>query len=184
MKELTNLRRMTTTAVCIALCVVLPMAFHAIPNAGSVFAPMHIPVLICGLACGPVHGLICGLAGPFLSSVITGMPGMGYLPVMMVELAAYGLLCGFFMKLIHTGRLYVDLYISLIAAMLAGRVVAGIFRALIWTPGEYAAAAWISGYFVTALPGIAIQLVIIPSIVVALMKAGLIPRHGGAVAHT
>ncbi|MBQ6733332.1 MAG: ECF transporter S component [Lachnospiraceae bacterium] len=177
MKELTNIRRLTTTAVCIALCVVLPMAFHAIPNAGSVLAPMHIPVLVCGLACGPVHGLVCGIFGPLLSSLLTGMPGMGYLPVMMVELAAYGLLTGLCMKLIRTGRLYIDLYLSLILAMLIGRVIAGAFRALLWTPGEYAFAAWTAGYFVTSLPGILIQLAIVPTIVFALMKARLIPAR-------
>ncbi|MBR0163264.1 MAG: ECF transporter S component [Lachnospiraceae bacterium] len=177
MKELTDLKRLTMSAACMALCVVLPMAFHAIPNAGSIFAPMHIPVLICGLSCGPVHGLVCGLAGPFLSSVLTGMPGAGYLPVMMVELAAYGLLTGLFMRFIRTGKSYADLYLSLILAMALGRVIAGVFRALIWTPGEYAIAAWMSGYFVTALPGILIQLAIVPGIVFALMKAHLVPAR-------
>ena len=174
-EQRSGITRLTTTAVCIALCVALPMAFHAIPNAGSIFSPMHIPVLVCGLSCGPVYGRICGILGPVLSSVLTGMPGMGYLPVMIVELAAYGLLCGLFIRLIRTGKQYMNLYASLILAMLIGRVIAGAFRAILWTPGEYALAAWVSGYFVTSLPGILIQLAIIPGIVLALMKAKLIP---------
>ncbi len=165
------------TAACIALCVVLPMAFHAIPNAGSIISPMHIPVLLCGLICGWAFGLLCGLAGPLVASLITGMPPMAYLPPMMVELAVYGLLTGILMQWIRTGKIYADLYISLIAAMLVGRVVAGAAKALIFAGGNFTMAMWISSYFVTAWPGIVIQLALIPSIVFALEKAKLIPKR-------
>lgn len=165
------------TAACIALCVVLPMAFHAIPNAGSIMSPMHIPVLLCGLICGWAFGLLCGLAGPLVASLITSMPPMAYLPPMMVELAVYGLLTGILMQWIRTGKIYADLYISLIAAMLVGRVVAGAAKALIFAGGNFTMAMWISSYFVTAWPGIVIQLALIPSIVFALEKAKLIPKR-------
>lgn len=62
------------TAVCIALCYVLPLLFHGIQGAGQVFCPMHIPVFLCGLVCGWQFGLLCGLAGPALSSALCGMP--------------------------------------------------------------------------------------------------------------
>ena len=91
MTKMSILKRALICAVCIALCVVLPMAFHSIPDAGSILSPMHIPALLCGLVCGPWFGLLCGLAGPLLSSQLTGMPMMAYLPPMMVELAVYGL---------------------------------------------------------------------------------------------
>ena len=74
MNQMSYVKRSILTAVCIALCVVLPMAFHAIPNAGSIYCPMHIPVLLCGLLAGWPFGLLCGLAGPVLSSLLTGMP--------------------------------------------------------------------------------------------------------------
>ena len=45
-------KKLVSCALCIAIGVLLPMAFHVIPNAGSIFLPMHIPVLICGLFCG------------------------------------------------------------------------------------------------------------------------------------
>lgn len=83
--KLTPVKKLTFTAVCAALCLVLPMAFHSIPNAGTVFLPMHIPVLLCGLICGWPFGLICGIIGPFISSVITSMPPAAMLPSMMVE---------------------------------------------------------------------------------------------------
>ena len=165
------------TAVCIALCVVLPQAFHAIPNAGSIYLPMHIPVLLCGLICGWPYGLLCGLAGPALSALITGMPPAAVLPGMMVECGVYGLAAGLLMQLVRTKRLYADLYISLVAAMLLGRVVSGAAKALIFSAGSYSMASWVAGSFVTALPGIIIQLALLPSIVYALMRARLIPQR-------
>lgn len=172
---MTTVKKSIITAVCIALCVVLPMAFHAIPNAGSMYCPMHIPVLLCGLICGWQYGLLCGLVGPALSTLFTGMPPVAYLPSMMVEIAVYGTICGLMMKFIKTKKTYVDLYISLGAAMLCGRIIGGIAKALIFARGDYSLAAWATGYFVTSLPGIIIQLVLVPSIVFALMRAKLVP---------
>ena len=169
-----SVKNMTLTAVCIALCVVLPIAFHSIPDAGSVFLPMHIPVLICGMICGWPYGLICGLMGPLLSSALTGMPPVAILPAMMVECATYGMVSGIILKLVHTKNTYADLYIALVVAMLAGRVLSGIAKALIFMPG-ISMKAWIMASFVTALPGILIQLVFLPSVVQMLMKAKVIP---------
>ncbi len=177
MKEMSVVKKSIITAVCLALCVVLPQAFHAVPNAGSVYLPMHIPILLCGLICGWQYGLLAGVAGPALSTLFTGMPPVAVLPAMLVECAVYGLMSGLMMKLIRTRKTYLDLYISLIVAMLAGRIVAGIARALIFARGSTTIATWTTGYFVTSLPGIIIQLVLLPSIVFALMNAGLIPRR-------
>lgn len=177
MRSMSAVKRSILTAVCVALCVVLPQAFHSIPNAGSVYLPMHIPVLLCGLICGGSYGLLCGLAGPALSSLFTGMPAMAYLPSMMVECAVYGLAAGLVLGVLRTKKLYADLYVSLVVAMLAGRVMAGIAKALIFSAGSYSMAAWVTGSFVTSLPGIVIQLLLIPAIVSALMKAGLIPER-------
>ncbi|NLH02325.1 MAG: ECF transporter S component [Clostridiales bacterium] len=174
---MTTVKKSIITAVCIALCVVLPLAFHAVPNAGPTYCPMHIPVLLCGLICTWQYGLLCGLAGPALSSLFTGMPPVAYLPSMMVELAVYGTLCGVMMELVKTKKVYADLYISLAVAMLGGRIVGGLAKALIFARGEYSIAAWATGYFVTSLPGIIIQLALIPSIVFALMNSKLIPER-------
>ena len=165
MQKMSAVKKSIITAVCIALCVVLPQAFHAIPNAGSIYLPMHIPVLLCGLA------------GPALSALITGMPPAAVLPGMMVECGVYGLAAGLLMQLVRTKRLYADLYISLVAAMLLGRVVSGAAKALIFSAGSYSMASWVAGSFVTALPGIIIQLALLPSIVYALMRARLIPQR-------
>lgn len=177
MKTKHSLNKTVTTAVCIALCVVLPFAFHMIPEGGTLFSPMHLPVLLCGIVCGPFYGVLCGLSGPLLSGFITGMPAMAYLPTMMIELAIYGLVTGLMMRLIHTGKQITDIYISLLTAMLSGRILTGILRAFIFSSGSYSLKAWATGYFVTCFPAIIMQLVLIPILYVALQKASLVPNR-------
>ena len=154
MKKTFSAINLSLCALCIALCVVLPMAFHAIANAGPIFLPMHIPVLLCGLACGWPYGLVCGLLGPVLSGVLTGMPSPAVLPGMMVECGVYGLVSGL--------------------TMLLGRILSGVCKALIFAPATFTVAAWATTSFVTGLPGIVIQLVLLPTLVVALTKARLL----------
>ena len=174
--KLSPVKKIILTALMIALCVVLPIAFHSIPNGGSIFLPMHIPVLLCGLVCGWGYGGLCGLVGPLLSSLLTGMPPAAILPGMMVECCVYGLVTGLMMRYVRTGKTTFDLYLSLVAAMLLGRVLSGIAKALIFTPGM-SLAAWAAASFVTAIPGIIIQLVLIPLLVLALTKAKLLPHR-------
>ena len=162
-------------AVCAALGIVLPMAFHAIPGAGNAWLPMHIPVMICGLVAGPAPGAATGLLAPVLSSLLTGMPAAPILPSMTCALAVYGLVSGALGTHVRTGRLPLDLYVSLAGAMLAGRLVGGALQALIFLPGTYSLAAWVTGYFVTGLLGIVLQLVVVVPIVVSLERAGLVP---------
>ena len=173
---MTSVKKLVFTAACTALCLVLPMAFHAIPNAGQVILPMHIPVLLCGMICGWPFGAVCGLLGPLLSSVITGMPPAAMLPAMMVECAAYGFASGLLMKYIRTGKDNLDLYISLICAMILGRVVAGFAKAWFFTPGV-SPFAWVSTSLVTGVPGIVLQLAVLPLVVKALIRARLIPNR-------
>ncbi|MBQ1263898.1 MAG: ECF transporter S component [Oscillospiraceae bacterium] len=175
--KLFGMKNMIRAALCAALCVVLPMAFHAIPNAGSVILPMHIPVLLCGLICGWPWGFLCGLIGPALSSLLTGMPPAAILPAMMVECCTYGLVAGIMIALVKTKHRMANLYISLVTAMIVGRIVAGAAKALIFAVGEFGFAMWATSYFVTGLPGIIIQLALLPLVVVALEKARVItPR--------
>lgn len=177
MNKMSVVKKSIITAVCIALCYVVPLLFHGVQNAGRVFLPMHLPVFLCGLICGWQYGLLCGLAGPALSSLLTSMPPAAMLPSMMLELAVYGCVSGLMMRFIRTKNTYADLYISLIAALLCGRVVAGLLQALIFSKGAYSMTAWVSGYVVTSWPGTLIQLVLLPSVVFALMKAHLIPER-------
>ena len=160
-------RKLVMAAMCAALGVVLPQAFHMVPNAGSVLLPMHIPVLLCGLACG----LACGILAPLLSSLLTGMPPAAYLPSMLCELAAYGLVSGLMSQFIRLRSRTASVYVQLVSAMLAGRVVYGVVNALIFRAGSYSFQIFFTAAFVTALPGIILQLLVIPPILVLLQKA-------------
>ena len=173
---LSPLKKLVFTACCVALCVVLPIAFHSIPNAGSIFLPMHIPVLLCGLICGWPYGLVTGLLGPLLSNLITSMPAAAMLPSMMVECGIYGLTAGLMMRYLRTRNALTDLYISLVTAMVLGRVVAGLVKAFLLSPGT-PPFAWVTSSLITGIPGIVIQLVLMPIVVLALTKARLIPSR-------
>lgn len=173
--QFSPVKKMVFTAVCIALCLVLPMALHSIPNSGTVLLPMHIPVLLCGLVCGWPYGAVCGLLGPFISS-FTGMPPAAILPGMMVECATYGLVSGLMMRFVRTKCTVADLYISMITAMVLGRVVYGLSNAWLFAPGTQPF-AWVTTSLIAGIPGIAIQLIIMPAVVFALTRARLIPQR-------
>ena len=172
---MTTVKRTTLCAMCIALCYVLPIAFHSV-GLGSILSPMHIPVLLCGLVCGPVSGLICGIAGPCLSSLLSGMPPMMMLVRMVPELCFYGLLSGVMMRL-HTGRTVTDIYISLAVSMIMGRIAGGIATAVFFavTSGVYSIGLWLTGYFVEAVPGIVAHLILVPVLYMTLEKARVLP---------
>jgi len=147
---------------------------------------MHIPVLLCGLVCGGFYGLFCGIAGPVLSSVLSGMPPAAMLVTMVPELMIYGLFTGLMMKWVRTGKLLPDVYLSLVAAMVLGRIVGGIAKALfiavMATGDAFSIGIWATSYFVGTLPGIVVHLVLIPLLVTVLMKTKVIPTRYTKVA--
>ena len=167
--------KLVYAALCVSLCVVLPQAFHMIPDFGEIFSPIHMPVLLCGLLCGWKYGLGCGLVGPLLSALCTGMPSIAALPAMMIECGVYGLTSGLLAGRLPVKNTLARLYASLIPAMLCGRIAAGLALSLIFSRGTLTFPAWFSAYFVKSLPGIAAQLILLPAIVFALSKARLAP---------
>jgi riboflavin transporter FmnP len=163
-------KQIAYTALFLALTIVMPIAFHQFGLAGRIFLPMHIPVLICGFAIGPLAGVIIGLLAPFLSHLLTGMPPSYAVPLMTMELPMYGLVAGIVYQ-----RLKINIYISLIIAMIVGRlmfalglIILGRFIELPYGPLEFLAAG---GAMVTGLPGIMIQIGIVPPIVAALKRS-------------
>lgn len=178
MNQMSSVKRITLCAVCIALCYVLPIAFHAV-GLGSILSPMHIPVLLCGLICGGGYGFLCGILGPVVSHLLGGMPPLLMLVRMIPELCVYGLVGGIAMKYIRTGRNTADIYISLAVAMVAGRIVGGIATAIFYTvtSGVYSIALWATSYFVESVPGIVAHLILVPVLVLTLQKARLVPAR-------
>lgn len=171
-------KKLCICAVCIALCCVLPLAFHSLVL-GSALSPLHIPVLLCGLLCGWPYGLVCGAVGPVLSSLISGMPPAAMLIPMIPELCAYGVVSGLLYRFVRTGHTGADLYLSLLSAMLLGRVVGGGVQAVYYLSSarEYSVALWASSYLLGTLPGAVLHLTIIPALVLVLTHAGLIPER-------
>ncbi len=170
-----HLKNIVFAGAFMALCVILPMSFHALggKEAGTVFCPMHIPVLVCGLSLGPIYGTLCGVFGPVLSHLFTGMPSVGNLYPMIVELAFYGFVSGIIAKYAKVKNTYAKIYISLISSMIIGRIASGVFKAIIFDAGEYSLSVWITTSFITCLPGIVCHIILVPAIVFALSKANL-----------
>lgn len=182
---MSKIKKACICAICIALCYVLPVALHSF-GLGSILSPMHIPVLLCGLVCGGFYGVFCGIAGPIVSSILSGMPPVTMLFSMIPELVVYGLVTGLLMKKVRTGRLLPDVYISMAAAMVLGRIVGGIAKALfiaINASGDaFTLGLWATSYFVGTLPGIVVHLILIPLLVTVLMKTKVIPARYSKVA--
>lgn len=169
-----QLTKIIFTSLCIALGIVLSYFIHLFgsPALGSILLPMHIPVLICGFVCGISYGVISGLLTPVLSFLLIGSPPIFPIGVsMMFELAAYGFLVAWLYRVMK-GKIIVPLII----AMLGGRLIMGIVNIILFQflQEPYGIALFISGAFVTAFPGIFIQLILIPIIVQSLRKARII----------
>ena len=175
-KKSVRLRKMVITALCVALCIVLPMAFHMVKNAGTIFLPMHIPVLLCGLICGWQYGLAVGAVLPVMRSLIFGMPPLYPVAAAMTfELAAYGFVSGFLYNRSKKQGV-AALYLSIVAAMLAGRIVWGAAEVILLgiAGNAFTWKAFMAGAFLNAVPGIIIQLTLIPALMVVLDRLGLV----------
>lgn len=156
----------------LALALVLPFLTLQIPQLGNALCPMHFPVLLCGFFCGPVYSAAIGFIAPLLRFELFAMPPL--IPTgiaMCFELAAYGAVSGLLYKLLPPKKLSV--YISLIGAMLVGRVIWGCARVVLYEMGkaEFSWAVFIAEGFTNAIPGIIVQIVLIPILVIALNKA-------------
>jgi thiamine transporter ThiT len=169
-----QIRRLTYAALYLALAMVLPFVTGQIPEIGSALCPMHIPALLCGFMCGWPWGLAVGFIAPLLRSVLFGMPALFPGAVAMAfELAVYGGMAGFLRRKLprRKGMLYAVLLIS----MIAGRLVWGAVRVILagLSGSSFTWALFLAGAVTNAVPGIILQLVLIPVLVAAMERAGL-----------
>lgn len=166
--------RMTGAALMLALALILPFITGNLPRVGNLLLPMHLPVLLCGFLCGWGWGLLTGAAAPLLRSLLFGAPPP--IPTalcMAFELATYGAAAGLCYRRLR-GKPG-GLLLSLAAAMLAGRVVWGLASVPVYallTEKSFTLAAFWTGGFVNAWPGMLLQLLLVPTLVPALEKAG------------
>lgn len=174
-----NILNLVLSAMFLALCMVLPLFTGQIKEIGNMLLPMHIPVMLCGLICGWQYGAVVGAVAPIMRSAIFGMPIM--FPnafAMAFELATYGFVIGYMFS--HAKwKCIKALYRCLIIAMLSGRVVWGIVQMFILGLGEggFTFTMFITSSFLNAIPGIILQIVLIPVIMLALGKTHLVKLH-------
>lgn len=176
-----SLLNLVLSAMFLALGIVLPFLTGQIKEIGSMLLPMHIPVMLCGLVCGWQYGLIIGAVTPILRSALFGMPVMFPSAISMAfELATYGFVIGYLFS--HAKwKCIKSLYRCLLIAMVSGRIVWGIVQCCLLGLGEngFTLTMFLSGALLKAIPGIILQLVLIPAVMLVLGKTHLIHFTGG-----
>ncbi len=169
-----RIKKLVYSAICLALCMVLPLLTGQIPEIGKALSPMHIPVFLCGFLCGWPWGMVTGFIAPLLRGAVFAIPVLipGGL-AMAFELATYGFLSGLLYRLFP--RKIPFIYVTLIISMVCGRVVWGVARLLIAgvVRNDFTFGMFIAGALTTAVPGIVLHILLIPVIVMAMERAGL-----------
>lgn len=171
----TQLVKMILSALFLALSYVMPFLTGQIPEFGSMLCPLHIPVLLCGFVCGWQWGLIVGFIAPIFRSLTLSMPPLFPTAIAMAfELAVYGMVAGLMHKKLPDKKAFI--YVSLTVAMVVGRIVWGIamYICMGLKGSTFTFSAFVSGAFVNAIPGIIIQFVLIPIIVMLIENKKII----------
>lgn len=170
----TQLRKLTYSALHMAIALILPFVTGQIPEIGAMLCPMHIPALLCGFMCGWPWGVAVGFISPLLRSVMLGMPAMFPAAIAMAfELAVYGGMAGLLYSRLPRKKWMI--YAALLISMIAGRVVWGAVQALLagLSGNSFTWTLFLTGAVINAIPGIIMQLALIPVLVVTMDKAGL-----------
>ncbi len=172
-----KIKNLTLAAMFLAIGMVLPFLTGQIPQIGNMLLPMHIPVFLCGLICGWQYGAVVGFILPLLRSAIFGAPV--FFPTataMAFELMTYGLVAGLLYNKVSRWQCVRALYRCLLIAMLAGRAVWGVVQVIqLGVSGDgFTWQMFMAGAFLNAIPGILVQLILIPGVMVALNRTGLV----------
>ena len=167
-----RVQKLAPAAMFLALGLVLPFVMGQIPYIGNMLLPMHLPVLLCGLICGWRYGLVVGFMTPIMRAILIGAPTLYPRGVRMaLELATYGLIVGLIYGLAKKKSI-LSVYGAMIPAMLAGRIVWGLISVLqLGAKAEaFTLQAFVAGGFVEAIPGILLQLILIPAVMAVWQK--------------
>ena len=166
-----RIRSLVLSALFLALGMVLPFITGQIPEIGNMLCPMHIPALLCGYFCGWPWGLTVGLIAPVLRSLLFGMPPMFPVAICMAfELATYGAVSGALYQKLPKKKS--SIYVALLVAMVLGRLVWGAaqFVCLGLSGSSFGLSAFWAGAVTSAIPGIIVQIILIPILVMALER--------------
>lgn len=169
--------QMALSAMFLAIGLVLPFLTGQIPQVGSKLLPLHLPALVCGFVCGWPWGLAVGFILPILRSLLFSMPPLVPTALAMAfEMAAYGAVAGLLYAKLP--KKPVNVYVALIVAMVVGRIVWGVVSLPIYamfTEKTFTLAMFWANGFVGAVPGMILQVVLVPVIIFALERAKLVP---------
>lgn len=171
-------KKLLQASLLLALGMVLPFLTSQIPELGRKLLPMHIPVLLAGFVCGWPLGLIVGFILPLFRSVLFGVPVMFPNAVAMAfELAAYGAVAGILYRILPRKNIYI--YMSLLLSMICGRIIWGGVSVLLYglNDSPFSWRLFISGALLDAIPGIVIQIMLIPVLVIFFKQAGIIEQN-------
>ncbi len=168
---MTKTQKLTVTSLFVAVGILLPLLFHVIGGGvvGTMLLPMHLPVLCCGFLCGPLYGLACGLLVPVCNCLLTGMPAAyPMLPILTCELCVYGVLSGVFHQKTLFRRIKGGIYAALVLAMLCGRAAYGLAWSGLFLLNPQMKAPTVFAAVTAGVPGIVLQLLLVPSLVLAI----------------
>ncbi len=178
MRSYSKSLKLVLASLFLALAYVLPFLTGQIPEIGSMLCPMHLPVLLCGFICGPLWGLAVGALAPLLRSLTLGMPLLFPNAVCMAfELATYGAIAGLVHRILPRKKPLI--YASLLIAMVAGRLVWGAAMVIcLGLRGDgFPFSAFMAGAVTNAIPGIILQIMFVPILVMILDSHHLLQRN-------
>lgn len=172
------LLKLAFSGMCLALCLLLPFLTANSRELGNILCLMHIPVFLCGIICGWQYGVTVGMSAPLIRCVLFGMPPFPTVAVpMAAELAVYGLLTGILYRML-SGKMS-RLYLNLVVSMLVGRLISVLVKYALYAldKTDFSLSVVLKLNFITTLPGVALQLLLIPTVIYALQKQGVIHRE-------
>lgn len=169
-------KNLVLSALFLALGFILPLLTGQIPTIGQVLLPMHIPVFLCALICGWKYGALIGVVLPLLRSFIFSVPTLYPTAIAVAfEMGVYGFSTGLLFELSKQKSIF-SVYGSMLVAMVLGRIVRCVAEIILlgMQGNAFAWETFFLGVIVNALPGIILQLVLVPAVILLCKKTKLI----------
>lgn len=169
------IRKLTYSALCLALAIVLPfLTRDRFRRSAQCSAPCTFRRFSADSSAGWQYGAVVGFVSPLLRMLMFGMPPVYVAIAMAFELAVYGAISGLLYRAFP--KKVTSIYLSLLTAMIAGRLIWGAVKFVMAgiQHTEFSFALFLSGAVTTAIPGIILQIVLIPVLVMVAEKAKLV----------
>lgn len=168
------LKKSMTVCLCAALCAVLPQALRVIPGTDGIYGLVHMPVLLCAFACGIGAGVACAFMGLTAAFLVTGLPTAVMLPVLLTECIAGTLLVALMKKILPFTKAAGDISLCFAVSILLARFAGALVSALLFMAEGLSKVFWTGGFFLGSVPGMLIEMVLLPIVTTALVNAGLV----------